>query len=344
MKKAIRRLGAFIIGLGMVSSFTPAIANSDVVNIYSYRQPELIAPVLEAFTKQTGIETKVLYLGKGLLERLKAEGRNSSADIILTTDISRLIGMKNGEVTQRVQSSIINENILEQYRDSDGQWFGLTTRARVIFASKNRVEQNSITYAELATPKWKGRICSRSGQNAYNIALIASIIAHEGIDEARAWLKGIKNNLARSPVGNDRAQVKAVYSGECDIALGYTYYAGLMRNNQENPEQKKWEASVKVLFPNNDGRGVHVNLSGMAMAKYASNKENALKLMEFLSSAKGQEIYAEQVYEYPVLVGTKISKTVKSFGEMFPDNLSLEIIANNATQASRLVDEVGFDD
>ncbi len=344
MRNLKRHIGALIFSIGILAGFAPSFAQTQVVNIYSYRQPELIAPLLEAFTEQTGIKTKALYLKKGMLERLKAEGKNSPADVILTVGISRLIGVKEGGVTQAVSSEIIKNNIPEQYRDSDNHWFGLTTRARVVFASKERVAQNSITYEELADPKWKGRICSRSGQNSYNIALFASMIAHNGEQETEKWLKGVKDNLARSPVGNDRAQVKAIYSGECDISIGHTYYAGLMRTNEENPEQKDWEASVKILFPNSDGRGTHVDSSGMALAKYAPNKENALLLMEFLSSAKAQEIYAEQVFEYPVLKGVKISEIVKSFGEMRPDNIPLETIAKFAPLASRLVDKVGFDD
>ncbi len=331
-------ISALIISVSIPSAFA-----SDTVNIYSYRQPELIAPLLEAFTNETGIEVKALYLGKGVLERIKAEGKNSPADVILTLDISRLVGLKEGGVTQSVVNTKIDANIPSQYRDSEGNWFGLTTRARVVFASRERVEQNIITYEELAEEKWKGRICTRSGQNAYNIALIASMIANIGEEETKTWLRKVKANLARSPAGNDRAQVKAVYSGECDIAIGNTYYAGKMRTNEENPEQKEWEASVKILFPNSEGRGTHVNLSGMAMAKYAPNPKNALALMEFLSSAKAQEIYAEQVYEYPIKAGTKISPIVESFGKIKPDNLALEEIAKNAAIASRMVDEVGFD-
>ncbi|MCF6343801.1 MAG: extracellular solute-binding protein [Devosiaceae bacterium] len=344
MKNIKRYISVTISALGILAVVAPTFAQENTVNIYSYRQPELIAPVLDGFTKQTGIKTKVLYLGKGVLERLKAEGVNSPADVILSVSVTRLIGMKEGGVTQAVTRDIIASNIPKAYRGSEGHWFGLTTRARVVFASKERVSQNSITYAELADPKWKGRICSRSGQNTYNIALISSIISNEGIDKATTWLTGVKANLARSPVGNDRAQVKGVYSGECDIAIGHTYYAGKMRTNEENPEQKDWEASVKILFPNNDGRGVHVDISGMAMAKYAPNSENALALMEFLASAKGQEIYAEQVFEYPVLSGSKLSEIVKSFGEMNPDNISLETIAQNAAEASKLVDRIAFDD
>ncbi len=333
-------------GLALVLSGAGTIAATMAaqVNIYSYRQPELIAPLLDAFTSRTGIETRVLNLNDGLVERLKAEGRNSPADVILTVDAGRLIELKEAGVTQPVNSDIINENIPAQYRDQDGHWFGLTMRARVVFASKERVEQNEITYEELADPKWRGRLCTRSGQHPYNIALFASIIAHEGEEAAEAWLRGLKENLARSPTGNDRAQAQAIYSGECDLALGNTYYVGLMRTNEENPEQKDWEAAMKVLFPDTEGRGTHVNISGMAMAAHAPNREEALALMEFLSSPEAQQIYGALVFEYPLTPGVEPSDLIKSFGTLNPDDIPLQDVAALYGAASLLVDKVGFND
>ncbi len=323
---------------------SPIAANAGEVNIYSARQPELIAPLLDAFTAETGIGTRVLNLNNGLVERLKAEARNSPADVILTVDIGRLVALKQAGVTQPVESEIITANIPAQFRDKDNNWFGLTMRARVVYASRERVEQNSITYAELADPKWAGRICTRSGQHPYNIALFASIIANEGEAGAETWLRALKANLARPPTGNDRAQAQAIFSGECDLALGYTYYVGLMRTNEENPEQKEWEASMKVLFPDAGGRGTHVNISGMAMAANAPNPEEALALMEFLSSARAQEIYARTVYEYPLAPGAQPGELLRDMGELKPDPLPLETIASLRNAASQLVDKVGFND
>lgn len=330
--------------LTMACLMVPVTTLASEVNIYSYRQPELIAPLLDAFTAKTGIETNVLNLKDGLVERIQAEGVNSPADVILTVDIGRLVGVKEGGVTQAVENSVISANIPAQYRDSEGHWFGLTTRARVVYASRDRVEQDSITYAELADPKWEGRICTRSGQHAYNIALFASIIANEGEAEAEEWLTGLKANLARTPTGNDRAQAQGVFSGECDIAIGNTYYVGLMHFNDKNPEQKEWEASMKVLFPDTDGRGTHVNVSGMAMAANSPNSDNALALMEFLSSEDAQKIYAELVYEYPVKEGAEASEFVLSMGEINADPLALEEIAAHRAAASMLVDKVGYND
>lgn len=336
-------IGGAVLAAAVFSLSGIATAGEEV-NIYSYRQAELIAPLLEEFTKQSGIKTNVLFLKKGLVDRVKAEGVNSPADLILTVDIGRLNGAKLAGVTQSVKNDTINSNIPAEYRDSGGNWFGVTTRGRVVFASRKRVAQDIITYEELADPKWKGKICTRSGQHAYNIALFASMIAHHGEEYTETWLTGLKNNLARKPQGNDRGQAKAIFAGECDIGIGNTYYVGKMQTNEKKPEQKEWAASIKVLFPNVNDRGTHVNISGMAMAKHAPHAGNALKLMEFLSSARAQEVYAEKVYEYPVKSGTKISNLVKGFGEIKADPLSLETIANHRKAASRLVDKVGYND
>ncbi|HMB48271.1 MAG TPA: Fe(3+) ABC transporter substrate-binding protein [Afifellaceae bacterium] len=316
----------------------------EVVNIYSYRQPKLIAPLTDAFTKITGIETRVIFADKGLEERIKAEGLNSPADVILTVDISRLAGAAELGVTQPVSNEVIESAIPEQYRDPHGNWFGLTTRSRVVYASKERVPQTSITYEELADPKWKGRVCTRSGQHVYSIGLIASMIAHHGADAAEKWLTGVKNNLTRKPAGNDRAQVKSIFAGECDVALGNTYYMALMRTNDKEPEQKDWANSVHVIFPNSENRGSHVNISGMAMAVNAPNKANALKLMEFLTSDDAQKIYAETNHEYPVAADVDVSDMVRSFGVLKADPLPLAEIAKHRKAASELVDKVGFDD
>ncbi len=322
----------------------PTTALAETVNIYSYRQPDLIAPLLEEFTKQTGIKTEVQFLKKGMVEKLKAEGVNSPADVIMTVDIGRLSAIDSEGLTQPLANETINSNIPDNYRDPSGKWFGLTTRGRVVYASKDKVSQDTITYEELADPKWKGKICTRSGQHAYNIALIASMIANKGEEFTETWLTGVKNNLARKPDGNDRAQAKGIFTGECVLGLGNTYYVGLMQNNEKDPEQKEWAKSMKVLFPNSQDRGTHVNLSGMALAKNSPNKDAAVKLMEFLSSGEAQEIYAQKVYEYPIKPGTKPSDTVAGFGDIKADTLSLSEIAKLRKAASQLVDKVGYDD
>jgi len=321
-----------------------ATAAKNEVNIYSYRQPQLVKNLFETFTRQTGIKVNVIFAKKGLEERLYQEGRNSPADVLFTVGVGRLDKAKELGVTQSVASRAINEAIPATYRDPEGHWFGLTLRGRIVYASKARVSQSEITYEELAEPKWKGRICSRSGQNTYSIALVASMIANLGEDKAREWLAGLKNNLAIKPAGNDRAQVKSVYSGQCDISIGHTYYMAAMLNNTKKPEQKEWAKSVRIIFPNTKGRGTHVDISGIAMAKNAPNRDNALKLMEWLTGPEAQAIYAEVVNEYPLRPGVGLSDMVKSWGEMKPDTLPITDIAKYRKRASELVDEVGFDD
>ncbi len=314
----------------------------EAVNIYSYRQPFLINPLLEDFTKKTGIKANVIFAKKGLIERMAAEGRLSPADVLLTVDIGRLTGAVEKGVTQPLSSEILKTNIPQRYRSPKDEWFGLTLRSRVVYASRERVSQDAITYEELADPKWRGKICMRSGQHVYNVAMIAAMIKHHGRDWTKNWLHGLKANLARKPSGNDRAQVKAVFAGQCDLAIGNTYYMGKMQLNDKKPEQKEWAASVNVLFPNTKTRGAHVNVSGMILAKYAPNKANAIKLMEYLSSGAAQKIYAEDNYEYPVKEGVEWSALVKSWGTFKADEVSLEEIAKLRKEASILVDETDF--
>jgi len=314
------------------------------VNIYSYRQPDLIKPVLEAFTAETGIKTEVLFLDKGLEDRILAEGTNSPADVIMTVDISRLTNAKEKGVTQALDDATVNGNLPAEYRDPEGHWFGLTKRARVVYASKDRVTDEAITYAGLADPKWKGKICIRSGQHDYNLALFSAGIAHWGAEKTEEWMKGFKANLARKPEGGDRDQAKAIAAGECDIALGNTYYVGLMQANEKEPEQKEWANAIRVVFPTFENGLTHVNISGAALAKNAPNRDNAVKLIQFLSSHKAQQIYAEQVFEYPAEPGLAPSEVVSGFGKLEADTLPLAEIAKNRKAASEMVDRVGVDD
>lgn len=343
LKRIASLAGCTLLPLTLSAALFPASAE-EVVNIYSYRQPYLIQPLTDAFTEKTGIRTRVIFAEKGLEERIRAEGANSPADVIMTVDISRLSAAKDAGVTQALSNEVIDSRIPARYRDPEGNWFGLTTRSRVIYASKERVSEKALTYEDLADPKWKGRVCTRSGQHVYSIGLISSMIAHHGLEEAEKWLEGVKNNLARKPAGNDRAQVKSIFAGECDVALGNTYYMALMLTNEKEPEQKDWANSVNVIFPNGEDRGSHVNISGMALAANAPNRDNAVKLMEFLTSDEAQEIYAETNHEYPVVDGVAISDMVRSFGELKADTLPLSDIAEHRKEASELVDRVGFDD
>jgi iron(III) transport system substrate-binding protein len=321
-----------------------AAAGEPEVNLYSYRQPFLIDPMLEKFTKQTGIKVNVVYAKKGVLEKLKAEGANSPADAVLTVDIGRLNELKQAGLLQPVHSETLNRNIPAHLRHPDGLWFGLTTRARIAVVSKARVKPGELkTYADLADPRFRGRVCVRSGKHAYNVALIASVIAHEGEAAAEAWLEGVRANLARKPQGNDRAQAKAVYEGVCDVGIINTYYMGKMQTNEKEPVQKKWADAVKVVFLDQDGRGNHVNISGAAVTKTAKNRDNAIKLLEFLSADDAQRMYASVNFEYPVKDGVALDPVVKSWGAFKADTISLEKIAALRSKASQLVDRVRFD-
>ena len=317
----------------------PALA--DEVNIYSYRQPELIKPLTDAFTEETGIKVNVAFLAKGMVERLQAEGDRSPADVVLTVDISRLAAVVNAGLTQPVESDVLDANVPASYRDPEDHWYGLTTRARIVYASKDRVADGEVTtYEDLADPKWEGRICSRSGTHAYNVALVSAVLHHHGEEATKTWLEGVKSNLARKPQGNDRAQVKAIWAGECDISIGNTYYMGKMLSDDE---QKAWADSVNIVFPTFEDAGTHVNISGVAMTKASPNPENALKLMEFLTSPKAQEIYATANFEYPIAAGTSADPLVQGWGSFDADTVNLMTLAGNRADAIKLIESVDFD-
>lgn len=337
------RRAARAIAVSLASSLpliaTPAKADGEI-NVYSYREPGLINPLLEQFTKDTGIKINTVFAKDGLIERMQAEGKISPADVLLTNESGLLFKAEADGVTQPLKSDVLEKGIPAALRDSAGHWFALTRRARVVYASNDRVKDTAITYEELADPKWKGKICTRSGQHTYNIALIASMIAHHGEEKAEAWLTGLRDNLARKPSGGDREGVKDVQAGLCDLAIGNTYYMGAML---KNPEQKAWAEAVHIIFPNAADRGTHVNVSGMALAANAPNKLNAVKFMEWLASPEAQKIYAAANSEYPVVEGVETTDLIKTWGPLKPDPIPLEKLAELRKKASELVDKVRFD-
>ncbi|WP_175581086.1 Fe(3+) ABC transporter substrate-binding protein [Thalassospira sp. HF15] len=317
-------------------------ATAEEVNVYSLRQAFLVEPLFEKFTAETGIDVNVIFAEKGLVERIKQEGANSPADILMTVDISRIQQAVDAGVTEAVSNDTLSANIPGHLRDPEGHWFALTQRGRAIYASKDRVAEGEInSYEDLADPKWEGRICTRSGTHVYNVALFASMIAVHGEEKAKEWLEGLKSNLARKPQGNDRAQVKAIKEGVCDLSIGNTYYYGKMLDNEE---QRPWADAVNLVFPNQDGRGMSMNISGMSLIADAPNRENAIKLMEFLSDDVAQGIYAEVNYEYPVKPGVEWADNVKSWGTFKADELSLEEIARLSPDAIKMVDEIGYNE
>ena len=314
---------------------------AEEVNIYSHRQPELIQPLMDQFTAETGIDVNIAFVDKGMAERLKAEGNRSPADLVLTVDIGRMEELVEADVLQAAEDPVLAANIPPAYRDPGNLWFGLTTRSRVVYASLERVKPGEITtYEDLVNPKWQGRLCMRSGLNDYNVALTAAFLLHHGPEATTAWLQGLKANLAHKPLGGDRDQVKSIWSGECDIALGNTYYIGQMLNDDS---EKDYAASVRIDFPIFEGGGAHMNISGIALTKAAPNKAAAVKLMAWLSSDEAQKIYAEANHEFPVKDGVARSALVQSWGEFTPDSLGLADIAKARSDAVKLIEGVDFD-
>ncbi len=333
-----------LFGAVVAASLTaPALpASAQDVNLYTSREPALIKPLLDEFTKQSGVKVNTIFAASGLEERLRTEGANSPADVLLTVDIGRLQQAKDYGVTQAVNSDVLEKAIPAAYRDPEDHWYGVSLRGRVVYAAKDRVKQDTITYEELADPKWKGKLCTRSGQHVYNVALFAAMVAHLGEAKAEEWLKGLKANLAKKPSAGDREQARDILAGGCEIALGNTYYVGLMRTATN--EQRQWGEAIKVLMPTfADGSGTHVNVSGLAMAKNAPNQDSARKFMEFMVSDAAQKIYAEVNFEYPVKAGIPLDETVASFGPLKPDTLPIADVAKHRKTASQLVDKVGFD-
>jgi iron(III) transport system substrate-binding protein len=328
--------------LALATSIVAAnLVQAEQVNIYSFRQPFLIEPILTEFTKSTGIETKIIFSKKGLIQRLEREGNLSPADIVLTSDFNKLLQLKEQGLSQAFELSDTLNTIPEQFRDPENHWLALTKRVRNIYSSKTRAGKlDNLRYEDLADVRFKGRLCTRSGKHPYNLGLVASMIAHHGEADTETWLKGVKTNLARKPQGNDRGQVKAIKEGLCDISLGNSYYLGKML---QDPNQVAWANAVNLNFPNQEDRGSHINVSGAVIAKYAPHKKSAQALLEFLSTAQAQNLYADLNMEYPVSPDAQPSALVKSWGTFKEDSLALEKIAQYRKQALKLIDKVHFD-
>jgi iron(III) transport system substrate-binding protein len=328
--------------LALAVATPPAFASGEV-NLYSARKEALIKPLLDRFTAETGIEVN-LVTGKAdaLLKRLESEGRNTPADLLVTVDAGRLHRAVVADLLQPVENATLKERVPASYRDPENHWFGLSTRARVMMYSRDRVDSGALsTYEGLADPQWKGRICIRSSSNIYNQSLIASLIAAHGEEETERWARGLVANMARPPSGGDRDQIKAVAAGQCDVAVANTYYLGGMLNSSD-PAQVEAASKVAVFWPNQDGRGTHVNVSGAGVTKYARNRDNAVKLLEFLTSDASQQWYAEVNSEYPAVPGVPLSGTLQAWGEFRADDLNLAVLGRNNAAALKLMDRAGW--
>lgn len=323
---------------------TGAAVQADEVNIYTTREPGLIQPLLDAYTEKTGVKVNTVFLKDGMPERVASEGESSPADLLMTVDAGNLADLVDKGLTQPVESAVLAEAVPENLRDAEGNWFALSMRARVLYAAKD-LGLDSFQYADLADPEYKGRVCIRSGQHPYNTALFAAYDVHHGAEATEEWLSGIKANLARKAAGGDREVAKDILGGICDIGIANAYYVGRMKNSEPGTDGRKWGDAIKVVrptFASNKSKGTHVNISGASVAKYAPNKDNAVKLLEYLVSDKAQSLYANANYEYPVRKGVKLDPVVASFGELVVDPLPLTEIAKHRKQASELVDKVGF--
>lgn len=323
-------------------AITTNSATADEVNIYTTREPALIESLLERFTEKTGIEVNTLFIKDGMSERVAAEGVNSPADILMVVDIGNLVDLKEKGVTQPIDSEVLKEAVPAQLRDGEDHWYAMSLRARVLYANKD-LGLEDFTYEELADPKWKGKVCIRSGQHPYNTALFAAYLARHGAAATEEWLSGIKANTARKPGGGDRDVARDILGDICEIGPANSYYVGLMRSGAGGPEQIEWGDAIDVVLPTFEGGGTHVNVSGAAVAKNAPNKEAAVKLLEFLVSDEGQKLYADANFEYPAKPGVAPDEIIAAIGTLEPDSLILEEIARYRKEATDLVDKVGFD-
>ncbi len=331
---------AILAGVALLSG--AGALQAQELNLYTSREPGLVEPLLKAFTEESGIKVNTVFLKDGLVERLASEGESSPADVLMAVDAGNLADLVDKGLTQPVESQILASAVPENLRDPGNQWFALSMRARVVYAAKD-LDIDSITYEDLADPKWKGKVCIRSGQHPYNTALISAFLTHHDAEKTSEWLTGLKANLARQAGGGDRDGAKDILGGICDLAVANSYYVGLMRSGKGGDEQKAWGEGIKVLLPTFEGGGTHVNISGAAVAKHAPNKAEAVKLLEFLVSDEAQKLYGQANFEYPVKPGAEIDPIIASFGELKVDATPLTEIVTHRKEASELVDKAGFD-
>ena len=320
-----------------------SILSAAEVNVYSARKEDLIKPLLQQFEAEKGIKVN-LITGKAdaLLQRLISEGKNSPADVLITTDAGRLFRAKQAKVVQTINSSTLENSIPDQYRDPQGYWFGLSLRARPIIYAVDRIMPNQLsTYEALADTGWQQKICVRSSNNIYNQSLVASLIANLGEDKTLSWATAFTKNFARPPQGGDRDQIKAVAAGQCDVAIVNNYYLGKMLTSKDESEQEAAK-QVKIFWPNQGDRGVHVNISGGAITTSSKNKDSAIALLEFLVSDTAQQWYAETNLEYPIKPGVQPSEILKSWGEFKADTLSLYRLGELNAQAVMIMDHAAW--
>lgn len=335
----VRHLVRFAITLPLMAGGAALAAD---VNLYTTREPKLIEPLLAAFSRDTGIQVNTVFVKDGLLERVRAEGAQSPADVLMTVDIGNLLELVDGGITQAVDSKVLQDAIPAHLRGADRQWFALSLRDRVAYVSKD-LDVQSLHYEDLADPRWKGKVCIRSGQHPYNTALIAAMIAHDGVEATEQWLRGVKANLGRAATGGDRDVARDILGGICDIGIANAYYAGRMKNAEPGTDSHRWGEAIRVIRPTfRQSGGTHVNISGASVARHAPHRVEAVQLLEYLVSDEAQSLYARANYEYPVKPRVELDPTVASFGPLQADTLALTEIARHRKTASELVDRTGL--
>ena len=330
-----------VISLAGIAPMESALA--DEVNIYSARQESLIKPLLDRFNKKTGIRVNIVTSkGDALLTRLKSEGMNSPADLLLTVDAGRLYRAQEAGVLQAIESFDLNNNIPSHLRSLDGQWYGLSVRARVLVYAKDRVQPSELSsYEALSEPTWKGRVCIRSSSNIYNQSLVAGMIASQGMADTETWLAGLVSNFARPPAGGDRDQIKAVAAGQCDVAIINSYYLGAMISSSDKTQQDA-ASKVDLFWPNQKGRGTHINISGIGVTRAAKNIESAKQLISFLASDESQQWYADRNNEFPVRATVQVSSTLESWGPFKADTINVTELGRNNAEAIKAMDRAGW--
>lgn len=338
-----RWFGALVGGAAALALTGPAVAQTQEINLYSSRHYNTDRALYDNFTKQTGIRINLVEASENeLIQRLKTEGRNSLADVIITVDAGRLEVMAADGLFQPVKTPVLDQAIPKHLHDPSGLWYGFSKRARVLVYAKDRVKPEQLsTYEQLADPAWKGKILVRSSTNVYNLSLMGSVIAADGADKAEAWAKGMVANMARPPRGGDTDQIKGVASGEGDVAISNTYYVARMFAS-DKPDDKAIAARIAVFFPNQADRGTHVNVSGAGVAAYAPNKAGAIKFLEYLASPQAQSYFAEGNFEYPVVAESPVSPILVKWGSFKEDTLNAATFAKNARQALEIMDRAGW--
>lgn len=325
------------------TGFLSLLSAQEVVNLYTHRHYEADTKLFQSFTEKTGIKVNVVKAGADeLIERLKAEGENSPADLLITVDAGRLHKAKELGLFQSIEAPEVISIVPEQFRDTDNQWIGLTKRARIAVVRKNEKPNNLSTYEDLAKPEHKGSILIRSSSNIYNQSLLASIIAANGEATAKAWAQEVQKNMARPPQGSDRDQVRAMVAGLGDIAIVNTYYLGILANSSQEKDRKVAE-KIEVVWLNQEDRGAHFNVSGAGLLKGSKNKKNALALLAFLTSKESQQIYAESNSEYPIRSDVAGSELLQAWGEFKMDTLPLSKLGELNANAVKIFGEVGWE-